>query len=123
MSTIAAPALVAVDAVLRDAGLTAGIRRPSQYPPDGFVVYFLNGGSDPTRVTQDVRIELEGWGPDVLTAIGHLDRARGALHAATGTHGIRRVENVEGPADLPTGEEDWTRFTATVRITMRTPTT
>lgn len=121
MSTIAAPALVAVDAVLRDAGLTAGIRRPSKYPPDGFLVYFLNGGGDPTRVTQDVRIELEGWGPDALTAIGQLDRARGALHAATGTRGIRHVENAAGPVDLPTGEEDWTRFTATVRITMRTP--
>ena len=121
MSTIAAPALVAVDAVLRDAGLTAGIRRPSKYPPEGFLVYFLNGGGDPTRVTQDVRIELEGWGPDVLTAIGQLDRARGALHAATGTRGIRHVENAAGPVDLPTGEEDWTRFTATVRITMRTP--
>lgn len=121
MSTIAAPALVAVDAVLRDAGLTAGIRRPSKYPPDGFLVYFLNGGGDPTRVTQDLRIELEGWGPDVLTAIGQLDRARGALHAATGTRGIRHVENAAGPVDLPTGEEDWTRFTATVRITMRTP--
>ena len=123
MSTIAAPALVAVDAVLRDAGLTAGIRRPSKYPPDGFLVYFLNGGGDPTRVTQDVRIELEGWGPDALTAIGQLDRARGALHAATGTRGIRHVENAAGPVDLPTGEEDWTRFTATVRITMRTPNT
>ena len=121
MSTIAAPALVAVDAVFRDAGLTAGIRRPSKYPPEGFLVYFLNGGGDPTRVTQDVRIELEGWGPDVLTAIGQLDRARGALHAATGTHGIRHVENTAGPVDLPTGEEDWTRLTATVRITMRTP--
>ena len=121
MSTIAAPALLAVDAVLRDAGLTAGIRRPSNSPPEGFLVYFLNGGGDPTRVTQDVRIELEGWGPDVLTAIGQLDRARGALHAATGTHGIRHVENAAGPVDLPTGEEDWTRFTATVRITMRTP--
>ena len=121
MSTIAAPALLAVDAVLRDAGLTAGIRRPSKYPPEGFLVYFLNGGGDHTHVTQDVRIELEGWGPDVLTAIGHLDRARGALHAATGTHGIRHVENTAGPVDLPTGEEDWTRFTATVRITMRTP--
>ena len=121
MSTIATPALVAVDAVLRDAGLTAGIRRPSKYPSEGFLVYFLNGGGDPTRVTQDVRIELEGWGPDVLTAIGQLDRARGALHAATGTRGIRHVENAAGPVDLPTGEEDWTRFTATVRITMRTP--
>lgn len=123
MATITAQGMVAVDAALAAAGLTAGIRRPHPYPPGGFVVWFVNGVSHPTRVTQDLRVELEGWGEDPLTAVDQLDRALAALHAAAGTGRVRHVQDVAGPADLPTGEEDWTRYTATVRITMRTPST
>lgn len=108
-----------VDDVLRAAGLTAGVVRPDPYPAAGFVVFFGNGGNDDTRVTQVEHVELEGWGVGPFAARDILDAAVSAIHAAAGTRGIRHVSDAGAYRKLPTGEENWDRYTTSVAVTTR----
>lgn len=112
------------DPILNTAGLTAGIVTPDPRP-DQYVVYFANGGTTQTRVTDRHRLELEGWARSPVEAAEVLDTAVGALHKAARDRGskVRYVEDAELPSSLPTGEEGWDRYTAAVLISVRSPST
>lgn len=109
-----------IDEVLYDAGITAfAVRRPPELPATAFVVFFANGGSDETRVTENARIEVEGWGRTTTEAWDILDAAETSILEAVGSRGIRRAAGVTKPVSLGTNERGWERYTLAMEISHR----
>lgn len=107
-------------AVLRAAGLNGTTRRPDNFPDCGpFVLVFLNGGEQRTKVTTVAAVEVEAWGTTKTTAKATMDDAVAALVSASWTRGVREVAARRAATDLPTGVEGWQRYTLEIEIEER----
>lgn len=112
-----------ISKILTDAGHTAGITPPAKRSKP-YIVFFTNGSSVTTQVTDDYRIELEGWAQSPLAAQEELTTAITVIHQAVENPStpIRHVQDAQGITQIPTGQEGWFRYVATLLITLRIPT-
>lgn len=120
-------AVLAVQRLLADAGIAAGLKAPGRRPLSGFVkVIMLAGASEvEAGVTVSQPLEVEAWHPDPEGALKLAGRALDAIMGAaqdrgTGREiGIRRARVESHVGELPTGEPGWERYRFTVRLTFR----
>lgn len=65
-------------------------------------------------------VEVESWAGTPSDSWDQLSAARRILAGLVGTRGIRRVEEINGPSSLPTGEKGWERYRMQIEVTAPT---
>ena len=110
--------LVVVDQILKDAGITASVKRIEG--KDRFIRYILFGTHESVGRWMDrAVIEIESWASSPIKAMEQLSEAKAAFDdAVLHNPNVREIKYDELMRELPTGEEGWERYI--MRIYMRT---
>ena len=110
--------LKVVHQILKDAGITASVKRVEGHDP--FIRFILFGTHESVGRWMDrAVIEIESWASSPLKAMEQLQEAKAAFDdAVLHNPNVREIRYDELMRELPTGEEGWERYI--MRIYMRT---
>ena len=110
--------LKVVHQILKDAGITASVKRVEGADP--FIRFILFGTHESVGRWMDrAVIEIESWASSPMKAMEQLTVAKAALDdAVLHNPNVREIRYDELMRELPTGEDGWERYI--MRIYMRT---
>ena len=110
--------LQVVHQILKDAGITASVKRVEGGDP--FIRFILFGTHESVGRWMDrAVIEIESWASSPFKAMEQLQTAKAAFDdAVLHNPNVREIRYDELMRELPTGEEGWERYI--MRIYMRT---